>query len=113
MLEVGMKAMIVGARTALGQQFIGRIVTIHQVLQAGDFIDKETLRDKIDVLVPAGANSDGGAVVQGEIHPGNPLMLDGFAIFQGKHLMPLPPLADPGIDESTFTPIKNHEPVGA
>ena len=107
MLDIGMKVMIIGCQTLEGQRYIGRVVTLHQILTPGAIIDPNSVKDT-DVEYSSGLT--GGVVFHEEL--GN-YAADEFkpeyALFNLKYLMPIPPLEDPGIDECTFTPIIQKE----
>lgn len=118
MLEVGMKALIIGAQTEKGRASIGKVVTIHQLPEVLDYFDPSIvvvpphlvhMQDqlKFPCLV------ENAAIVFGEIQSSHGHFQPGYAMFLRNHLMPIPPLKDTGIDDHTFTPIKDQQPVGA
>lgn len=105
MLKVGMKALIIGARTEHGQQYIGMEVTLVQHVNTGDRIEvgvnqpfKVLLESDMFVVQRDGITSHATRAFK-----------SGYAAYDAKYLMPIPPLEDPGIDECTFTPIVQKE----
>ena len=106
MFKVGMKALVIGARTESGSKWIGSEVQIHQLVSKGDVIDPSVISYPAEVK----CGVDSGAVVYREGIGGGEFAAD-FTMFATKHLMPIPPLEDPGIDECTFTPIVQKEVV--
>lgn len=116
MLQVGMKAIIIGAMTEEGRRWVGSEVVVHQLLSEGVILDPTLLLlpQELSDILGAGwscAWDKEEAVViyrEGMTSAGG-LMKDGYAIFKRSHVMPIQPLEDPGIDECTFTPIVQKE----
>lgn len=109
MLKVGMRALVVGCHTKEGEKYIGCEVQIHQLLEIGDPVDPGVLRDKEPMVCQKEGPS--AVVYRDGIISRNQRFCVNFACFDIKHLMPIPPLEDPGIDECTFTPIIQKETV--
>lgn len=101
-LQVGMPAMIVGVHHPENSHFLGKVVMVEALMFIGESIqafykpDYAVLPLKMDMAVIVGIGT-------GKHH------LEGYSTIQQKHLMPLPPLEEPSIDECTFTPIVQKE----
>lgn len=109
MLEEGMKALVIGARTPVGQQYIGCEVVLMQRFVHGSIIDQPFAESPVHYT---SANDGVGWVVYREgVLSSLGSLKENFLLFNEKHLMPIPPLEDPGIDECTFTPIVQKEVV--
>ena len=106
MLKVGMKALIIGSRTKSGERFIGWEVLLEQEVHTGATIVTGT---KFPFVATFRSDSRGFVVSRSGLKSHSDMFEDGFAMFASKHLMPIPPLEDPGIDECTFTPIIQKE----
>lgn len=106
-LYEGCKAMIIGGKTEEGKKLIGKVVEVVQYVPMNT--DTPYKGRNFLLLDTDGWIAEGeGLFVRshaGKVYPGS------IGCFEGKYLMPLPPLEDPGIDDCTFTPIKNQEPV--
>jgi hypothetical protein len=118
MLEVGMKVLIIGAHTDIGRRNIGKMAVIHQLPEVLDIFDPDAIKLPDHLSHLSGSLRlpcllENCALLQGDIEAASGSWKPGFALFDRKHLMPLPPLKDTGIDDHTFTPIQNQEPVGA
>lgn len=119
MLQVGMRVLIIGASTAEGQKWIGSDAHVHQILNTGDVIDPGLIVVPDNLKLVLGPDyrirwtqAHAGVIVfkEGIYSVSNRIRPD-FAIFKAQHVMPIPPLEEPGIDECTFTPIVQKETV--
>lgn len=108
-LHVGCKAMVIGAITVLGQRHIGKIVTCEKFVPEG--VEVEYKGYGFAAGVEAWLVSSESGEKFSLINPNGDYFEEPFGAFASRHLMPLPPIVDPGIDDCTFTPIKNQEPV--
>lgn len=106
MLKVGMKALVIGARTPIGQQYIGCEVTLESHFENGEVVSENVVQPfRVRFL----SGNSGWVVSREGLQSHLTSFKPGYALFATHHLMPIPPLADPGIDECTFTPIIQKE----
>ena len=88
MLEVGMKAIIIGTRLPENSWLIGKVVTVECFLSSGEEIPQRyTTSD-----MKTGQLAEIFVVVSGEIGRLTTRWREGFRMFNPKNLMPLPPL---------------------
>lgn len=106
MLQVGMKALVIGCHTPQGEKWIGSEVQIHQLVGFGDRVDPSVIRVEGPMYCTEG---DSAIVYREGLISRMEAFCVNFGCFDVKHLMPIPPLEDPGIDECTFTPIIQKE----
>lgn len=109
MLKVGMKALVIGCHTPEGEKYIGSEVQIHQIAEFGDQIDPGVIEGDTPFYNHDPRIGATAIVYREGLKSIVRRVRNDFACFDVKHLMPIPPLEDPGIDECTFTPIVQKE----
>lgn len=102
-LKVGDKAMIIGAYTSEGKNCIGKIVTLLEFVPKGTKYWAKFPNDEAEVDLWLVDNVPALNNIWAEFVPKD------TALFDKKFLMPLPKIEDPGIEDCTFTPIKQAE----
>ncbi len=103
-LKVGMQAMVIGCKQPKNSWIIGKVVTIEALCVIGESVPDE-FRSALAQQTPP--ESRGKFVIDVAIVSGyhtNPSMAENHGISDRKYLMPLPPLDDDVIVESTETP---------
>lgn len=109
-LKVGMQDMIIGTGNPKNSWLIGSVVTVEEFWKVGQDVTDAYIgvreagfnvvaSDKCIALVLVSGCNRTGTTASGNFH-----MKAGFANLQEKNLMPLPPLDDDAIIESTETP---------
>jgi hypothetical protein len=103
MLDVGMKAMIIGVRLPENSHLIGKVVTVECFLKGGELIPAEFVEKFGSVKV---WDKPCNYVVVSGLSCKKEHWRTGYRMLDPKNLMPLPPLEDDEFQESSQQPKK-------
>jgi hypothetical protein len=99
-LEIGQLAMVINTRHAENRHLIGTTVTVEGFMETGEILPAQ-------FCVPGRRSSwkaVGRMVIATGVDSSNTVVIKNHSVFEENHLMPLPPLDDDVIIESTEKP---------